>query len=166
MSEIPRYAPARAFPPYAFLPGVNPHPRQNPEGHSYGLTEELAAEAPDPALWQECEAYLFGIDLYNHGYLWEAHEAWEGIWHPAKQSDPELAAFLQGLILCTASSLKQRMGDPRGRGRLAENGTGKLMTVGNAHGGTYMGLDAETFATDFRAFTAGETDDRPLMLVS
>ncbi|MER9586456.1 DUF309 domain-containing protein [Mesorhizobium sp. M0276] len=27
-----------------------------------------------------------GIDLFNHGYYLEAHEAWEPLWHAAKPS--------------------------------------------------------------------------------
>ena len=49
--------------------------------------------------------FLYGVDLYNHGYLWEAHEAWEGLWHQAKR-DALQAEFLQGLIQCAAAALK------------------------------------------------------------
>ncbi|MET2831203.1 DUF309 domain-containing protein [Mesorhizobium shangrilense] len=31
-------------------------------------------------------AFRWGSDLFNHGYYWEAHEAWEPLWHAAKQS--------------------------------------------------------------------------------
>ncbi|TGQ49534.1 DUF309 domain-containing protein, partial [Mesorhizobium sp. M1C.F.Ca.ET.210.01.1.1] len=27
--------------------------------------------------------FRWGIDLFNHGYYWEAHEAWEPLWHAA-----------------------------------------------------------------------------------
>lgn len=168
MIDLPRYAPGRAFPPYAFLPGKDPHPRQDPRGHSYGTSEAIAAEAPHPENWRASEDYLFGIDLYNHGYLWEAHEAWEGLWHPAKQSDPELAAYLQGLIQCSASSLKARMGEPRGHNKLAELALAKLAAVADAHGGRYMGLDLFQFVEDFRAFVAAaslDADRRPRLVL-
>ena len=154
MTAPTRYAPSRAFPPYAFLPGKDPHPRQDPRGHSYGSHEAMADEAPRPEAWRDSEDYLFGVDLYNHGYLWEAHEAWEGLWHPAKRTDPELAAFLQGLIQCSASSLKARMGEPRGHAKLAEVALRKLASVAEAHGGRYMGLDLFGFVLDFREFVA------------
>ena len=168
MTDLPRYAPARAFPPYAFLPGKDPHPRQDPRGHSYGSQEAMAEEAPAPEAWRDCEDYLFGVDLYNHGYLWEAHEAWEGLWHPAKQSDPELAAFLQGLIQCSASSLKARMGEPRGHGKLADLALAKLSSVAEAHAGRYMGVDLFTFVDDFRDFVLEATldpDRRPRLVL-
>lgn len=168
MTDLPRYAPGRAFPPYAFLPGRDPHPRQDPRGHSYGTHEPIATEAPHPENWRASEDYLYGIDLYNHGYLWEAHEAWEGLWHPAKLTDPELAAYLQGLIQCSASSLKARMGEPRGHHKLADLALTKLAAVADNHGGSYMGLDITRFVADFHAFVAEGTLDaerRPRLVV-
>lgn len=168
MIDAPRYAPQFAFPPYAFLPGKDPHPRQDPRGHSYGTLEMPASDAPHPENWRAAEGYLFGVDLYNHGYLWEAHEAWEELWHPAKRSDPVLAAFLQGLIQCSASSLKARMREPRGHLKLAELALSKLTAVADAHAGRYMGLDLFDFIDDFRAFVvAGSLDaeQRPRLLL-
>ena len=168
MTDLPRYAPDRAFPPYAFLPGKDPHPRQDPRGHSYGTQEEMAAEAPHPENWRASEDYLHGADLYNHGYLWEAHEAWEGLWHPAKRTDPELAAFLQGLIQCSASSLKGRMGEPRGHTKLADLALTKLTSVADAHDGRYMGLDLFAFIDAFRSFVAEgslDAERRPRILL-
>jgi len=156
----PRYAPGRAFPRYAFLPGRDPHPVRDPAGHSYGV------EGPPPAYvpcecWPENEHYLYGIDLYNHGYLWEAHEAWEDIWHPSKH-DADQADFLQGLIQCTAASLKIPMGQPRGLAKLGELGTERLARVRDARGGVYMGLDLADFVPRFRAFLASAPEDADL----
>ena len=78
----PRYAPRLPFPSYAFLPGRDPHPQRDPAGHSYGEHGPTAVHV-DADDWRDNEPYLFGVDLYNHGFLWEAHEAWEGIWHPS-----------------------------------------------------------------------------------
>ena len=163
MTDLVRYAPERAFPAYAFLPGRDPHPTRHPEGHSY--TGE--SEPPQPYLpaegWATNEEYLFGVDLYNHGYLWEAHEAWEGLWHPAKV-DELLADFLQGLIQCTAASLKVPMGQPRGLAKLAELGTGRLERVLREAGPEFMGLEIGSFIGKFRAFATSEptsADERP-----
>ena len=38
-------------------------------------------DPPDPEQWHLCRPYLYGIDLFNDGYYWEAHEVWEGLWH-------------------------------------------------------------------------------------
>ena len=116
-----------------------------------------------PERWHENEPYLFGVDLYNHGFLWEAHEAWEGLWHASK-GDPALAEFLQGLIQCAAACLKIPMGQPRGTERLAEYGTGRLDGVLRTQGPDYMGLDLPGFLAAFRAFVASaptDVEDRP-----
>ncbi|WP_245895351.1 DUF309 domain-containing protein [Devosia submarina] len=51
--------------------------------------------------------FLWGTDLFNHGYYWEAHEAWEGLWQMAL-GDEKL--FFKGLILLSASGVKVREG--------------------------------------------------------
>src|SRR6266496_2854246 len=76
----PRLVPDMPLPPYAHVPGRTPHPISDPRGHSFGARHELP-DAPDEKHWQQCRAYQYGIDLFNHGYYWEAHEAWEGLWH-------------------------------------------------------------------------------------
>jgi len=159
----PRYAPERAFPPYAYLPGRDPHPTGDPRGHSFGAESGAPPRHLAADRWRENEDYLFGCDLYNHGYLWEAHEAWEGLWHLAR-ADTDQADLLQGLIQCAAACLKIPMDQPRGRERLAENGTARLERVARAHGGAYMGLDLFGFVRDFRdwvALPAPELDARP-----
>lgn len=67
----PRFLPDRPFPPYAYVPGDAPHPTRDPGGHSYGAEFEIP-EPPDPEDWRACRDYLYGIDLFNHGFYWEA----------------------------------------------------------------------------------------------
>lgn len=153
-----RLAPERSFPPYAFLPGRDPHPTRHPDGHSYSEEPEAAQPYIPAEQWRTNEEYLYGADLYNHGYLWEAHEAWEGLWHPAK-GDALLADFLQGLIQCAAASLKVRMEQPRGVVKLAELGTARLERVAREGGTPFMGLDVLAFVAAFRAFAASEPED-------
>ncbi len=107
-----RYAPECALPPYTYVPGQTPHPVTDPRGHSYGLKPTPAA-AFDPAKWRTCRDYLQGIDLFNHGYYWEAHETWEGLWVAIGRRGP-LADFLKGLIKLAASGVKCREGNAQG----------------------------------------------------
>lgn len=102
MTDRRRLAPSLGFPHYAFVPGETLHPRRaSPEAH--GLEE--------PA--DEKLSILFGIDLFNHGYFWEAHEIWENPWRRALAgSDRKL--FLQGLIRLAAAALKLRTGSQPG----------------------------------------------------
>jgi hypothetical protein len=78
----------------------------------YGRHEEPPGPL-DPTRWQENRAYLRGIDLFNCGYYWEAHETWEGLWHRAGRQGP-MAEFLKGLIKLAAAGVKVRQGQPRG----------------------------------------------------
>jgi len=146
-SPLPRYAPDRAFPPYRFVPGLNAHPVADPRGHSYrGGAPEPPPPRVRPDRWRENDEYLYGCDLYNHAYWWEAHEAWEGLWHLTTKSDTE-GLFLQGLIQVSASHLKLHMGEPTGSEKLARLGLEKLRRVEAVAGdhGEYMGLDVTAF---------------------
>ena len=101
----PRLLPDRPFPAYAYLPGRQPHPVRDLDGHSYGL--EPVTVAPDAAL--QSEEFLWGVDLFNHGYYWEAHEAWEGLWQAARSSARHRLVF-KALILLAAAGVKLREG--------------------------------------------------------
>ncbi len=161
MSE--RYAPERKFPPYAYLPGRDPHPTGDPRGHSYTGEREPPAPYFAPSDWESNEDYRFGVDLYNAGFFWEAHEVWEGLWHSAKH-DALQADFLQGLIQCSAACLKIPMKQPAGLEKLSTNALARLERVSRESRGDYMGLDLRDFTARFRAFAASrpaDPDERP-----
>ncbi len=117
-SRPPRLVPDQPFPPYAYIPGRTAHPTRDPDGHSYGATLETP-EPPDPTAWRECRNYLYGIDLFNHGFYWESHEAWEGLWAACGRRGPT-ATFLQALINLAAAGFKARWGSARGMRANAE----------------------------------------------
>jgi hypothetical protein len=110
--ELPRFVPDEPLPPYTFVPGQQPHPFSDPRGHSFGRVEQ-PPPSPDPAHWAECRAFLRGIDLFNRGYYWEAHEAWEGLWHACGRTG-DTATLLKGLIHLAAAGVKVREGRPAG----------------------------------------------------
>jgi len=155
-SPPPRLVPDRPFPAYAYRPGHTPHPTRDPEGHSYGVTHDTPAP-PDPTHWRSCGDYLYGIDLFNHGFFWEAHEAWEGLWVACGRRGPT-ATFLQALINLAAAGFKARWGNPRGMTanaetalRLFKSAAGQL----GAERSRFMGFDpwslTEAAATIARA---------------
>ena len=99
----PRWLPQKSLPPYAYLPGKNPHPVRDPAGHSNHVGSiSVAAEVS-----RSSDAFLWGLDLFNHGYYWEAHEAWEGLWQVADRDGP-LRMLFKGLILLSAAGVKIR----------------------------------------------------------
>jgi predicted metal-dependent hydrolase len=110
--DVTRLLPDVPFPPYSYVPGLTPHPVSDPAGHSFGAAPERPP-ALDPARWAESRAYLRGLDLFNHGYCWEAHEVWEGLWHAAGRRGPT-ADVLKGLIKLAAAGVKVREGRPQG----------------------------------------------------
>ena len=78
---------------------------RDPTGHSYHVEPiPVAAEASLGS-----DAFHWGLDLFNHGYYWEAHEAWEGLWQVADRDGP-LRMFFKGLILLSAAGIKIREG--------------------------------------------------------
>lgn len=146
-----RYCPQRSFPPYRHIPGVTPHPIRDPLGHSYGAAED-DADPPPPKMWRQNEAYLYGIDLYNFAYWWEAHEAWEGLWHGAEDT---YRLFLQGLIQVSASLIKYHCRMLRPLRTLSTAGRDKLRQVVvecDDPSGNYMGLNLPTFLETADAF--------------
>jgi hypothetical protein len=53
------------------------------------------------------QTHSYGVDLFNHGYYWEAHESWEGLWQVAHRDGP-LRMLFKGLILLSAAGVKIR----------------------------------------------------------
>ncbi len=111
------------LPPYTYIPGgPNPHPTRSPEGHSFGDRHESVPPI-EWDRWGEGPAFVRGVLLFNAGYYWEAHEAWEGLWHAHGRSGP-VADLLKGLIKLAAAGVKVREGQRHGvtvhAGRAAE----------------------------------------------
>lgn len=112
------------LPPYTYVPGRAPHPVRDPGGHLHGRT--LPAPLPfDPDRWWECREFVRGVELFNAGYYWEAHEVWEALWHAAGRSGPT-AGFLQGLIKLAAAGVKAYEGRAEGVRRHARR-SGELL---------------------------------------
>ncbi|MBI5093714.1 MAG: DUF309 domain-containing protein [Candidatus Hydrogenedentes bacterium] len=109
--DAPRLCPSRSFPAYRYVSGLNPHPARGSGGLDWG---GLAFSGSLPTeRWRENEAYLYGIDLYHQGYLWESHEVWESLWRLLPRPDPQ-ARLLQGLIRNSAAQIKAHAGSLRG----------------------------------------------------
>lgn len=95
----------------------------------------------DPA--DERKLYYDGIELFNEGEYFEAHERWEDIWHMAfglKQK------FYQGLIQCAVALEHYRRSNPRGVASLYKSYQPKFNGVPDV----FMGLDVKTFLGEMR----------------
>jgi len=131
--DAPRRCPDLRLPRYRFVPGTGPHPTRDLEGHSFG---------------KETSGLDEGVDLYHAGYLWEAHEAWEGVWKAS--GDPVEREFLQGLIQMAACLLKTHMGNARGAKILADAALGRLQGAGES----CMGIEVPPIIAALEAFMA------------
>ncbi len=143
----PRLAPDRPLPPYAYLPGRTPHPTRDAEGHSYGVKHDVP-EPPEPRAWRACGDYLYGIDLFNHRFYWEAHEAWEGLW-VASGRRGLTATYLQALINLAAAGFKAQWGSAPGMRANAETALRLFRSTLSQLGSDetrYMGLDVGALA--------------------
>jgi len=171
MEAPPRLAPHVAFPAYAFVPGQTPHPFSHPAGHHHAPFGEVLA-APDPESWRECLPYLHALDLFNHGFYWEAHEVWEGLWHACGRRGPT-ADFLKGLIHLAAAGVKVRQGLEAGVISHAQKAARAFARCAEALAATkHMGLNfdrlqahAQSLSKQAPAFLCENTPPRlPLLL--
>lgn len=148
-SEAPRYCPERTLPPYRFVPGLNPHPTGQESGHSYGQQDFKPPRVP-PEQWRDNQVYLYGIDLYHQGFLWESHEAWESLWNLSKKRDVE-GQFLQGLIQNAAAQLKLHIKNLEGALHLSMEAYRRLSTIADSEilddSGRFMGLQMQDLMT-------------------
>jgi hypothetical protein len=96
-----RYS-SRPFPQVAFVPGVSTRADRPtaPPPRPVAVDFDALASHDD---------FRFGVDLFNHGFPWEAHEAWEPLWFAAPRERPE-RALLQGLIHAAAAAVKAKAG--------------------------------------------------------
>jgi predicted metal-dependent hydrolase len=100
----------------------------------------------DPADWMACPDYLYAIDLYHEGYFWEAHEAWEGLWHAAGRDTTAHGRLLRALIRLTAAYLKLRAGVPRGAWQHSLGAhalLGEVQAMIEPGSSRYLGLDLD-----------------------
>lgn len=158
----PRYAPAISLPPYSYVPGHDlPHPVNDPRGHLY----TQAHQAPEPPISPSVlstlptdlasrryalaatlaadSRWLYALDLFNGGFYWEAHEAWESFWHALGRTTSE-ARFVQGLIHLAAACVKIREGKPAGVARHTQRARELLGDLEAAPVGDALGLAPES----------------------
>ncbi len=72
-----------------------------------------------------------GVELFNQGLYWEAHEAWEEAWMPDRQG-PD-GGFYKGLIQVAAGCLHYRRENRRGTVNKLRSGTAYLRAYPPVH---------------------------------
>jgi len=121
-------------------------------------TDGSAPEEPpwdETVPWQEDDAWLRGLDLFDHRYYWEAHECWEAIWHAVPREEP-FSFLLQGLIQAAAYLLKAHMQHHEAAARLRLVSIEKLSAVLATEDMPYRGIDLNQFIADLNAFETSQ----------
>lgn len=77
-----------------------------------------------------------GIDLFNRGLYWEAHEAWEDAWTPDRHGPDR--GFYKGLIQVAAGCLHYRRHNRRGAVNKWRSGAGYLRPYLPEHRGVEL----------------------------
>lgn len=85
-----------------------------------------------------------GIELFNAGQFFEAHEAWEEVW--LAEREPE-KTFLQGLIQIAAAFHHRQRGNREGMESLLKAGLAKLSRFPDSH----RGIAVERLREDAKA---------------
>jgi len=93
------------------------------------------------------EATIFhkGVELFNEGEWFEAHEAWEDIWAAA---EGDKRRFFQGLIQYAVTIEHIRRGNPRGVRSVYRTAVQKFDRLS----GNYMGIDLEQLHAAMKSF--------------
>lgn len=150
----PRYS-SRSLPPYPFVPGETPRPSRDSGGDPRDETPRGGASWRLEE-WRELEPWLWAIDLFNHGYWWECHEALEALWLAAGRTTRH-ARFVQSLVHLSAACLNDRRGHVEASRRQAARAV-RGLRASRALGSRLMGVDpAELAESVVRAFSSGES---------
>jgi len=153
-----RYLPGEPFPPYRFVPGHAPHPQMK-GGYAHGR------RSPPPPFrseqeWRGNRAYLLGLDFFNRGWWWEAHEAWESYWHVVEGRDETQHRLFKALIQLAACALQRERGSDAGAARLLFSAVKLLEGLrGEAAGRRLCGLDLDRVIGNAHMFLAEPTED-------
>ena len=91
----------------------------------------------------ERKLYFEGIQLFNEHEYFDAHEAWEDVWHMAYGLKHY---FYQGLIQCAVALEHYRRSNPRGVMSLYKSYQPKFEKVPPV----FMGLDVAKFLGEMR----------------
>ncbi len=94
------------WPPYTHVPGVTPHPISASTGHMRNDENGIIE-------WRPGSRLKWGLMLFNRGYYWEAHEAWEHLWIELGRISGD-ALIVKGLIKLAACGVKCIEGNRNG----------------------------------------------------
>jgi uncharacterized protein len=147
------------LPPYTYVPGGPwPHPKRAKESSGDRDMEPCLANNPLSGDVAASPLFRRGVELFDAGYYWEAHEAWEGLWHAVGRRGAT-ADVLRGLIKLAAAGIKvreRREPGVRTHARRAAECFASARRQGGAH---QLGLDLDVWIEQARAIAACPPSD-------
>lgn len=81
------------------------------------------------------EALARGIEHFNAGRYFQAHEAWEEGWHPSAEPERD---FWQGLTQLAVALTHRQRGNAHGAATLLRRGARRLRAYGDEHMGVLV----------------------------
>jgi uncharacterized protein len=103
--------------------------RPLPRGAATEMPEEPPAKTPEEALAR-------GLEHFNAGRYFQAHEAWEEGWHPAPEPERD---FWQGITQLAVGLVHRGRGNAHGATTLLRRGAQRLQNYGEEHMGLRTG---------------------------
>jgi predicted metal-dependent hydrolase len=104
--------------------------------------------------------HQLGIEHFNQGRFFPAHEAWETAWKQARGTSDE--EFYKGLSQLGAGYTHYRRGNLHGTHTLLRRALSRIGRYGRAHGGIDLTGLAEAVTAHAEAADAAERDGGPL----
>jgi predicted metal-dependent hydrolase len=104
-----------------------------------------------------------GIELFNQGHYWEAHEAWEEAWMPDRHG-PD-SGFYKGLIQVAAGCLHYTRRNRRGSLNKWRSGAGYLRAYPAVYQGVALRPLIQSVEGMLAAMEAGDWPDLQLPLI-
>jgi hypothetical protein len=147
------------MPPYSYVPGGPwPHPNRAKEAGVDREQEPSGTGASTPEEVADSPLFRRGVELFDAGYYWEAHEAWEVLWHAAGRRGAT-ADVLRGLIKLAAAGIKvreRREAGVRTHARRAADCFASARRQGGVH---QLGLDLDVWIERALAIAEGPPAD-------
>ena len=129
------------------------------------MMRDAAALHPDLTPEERRRLLAEGVDHFNAGRFFEAHEVWEEVW---RSKTPEPRQLLQGLIQIAVAMVHHR---DRGRPAVARRVLAKGWRRVEPHRPSALGLDLESLAESVESWsrwlehTTGAPPPLPRLLV-
>lgn len=139
------------LPAYRHVPGEN----ARPDEATFAAVKRMVPAETRSATAADNVAWRYGLRLLDAGFYWEAHEVLEPVWLAAAPNSRE-RHLVQAVIHLANGRLKDVMGRPNARLRLAGLARQGLEAAFPAGEGTLMGLDGSVVLQAAERLAAGE----------